>query len=73
MEAIVYGPEIKLGVSASVSGKFQLHGQHALDGIRLWQSYANRTRRHSVVESTDTPSALSALLILEELCQLLIN
>jgi branched-chain amino acid transport system substrate-binding protein len=42
MEAsIVYGQEIKLGVSVSVSGKFQLLGQQALDGIRLWQSYAN--------------------------------
>ena len=34
-------PEIKVGLSASISGKFRLQGQQALNGVRLWQAYAN--------------------------------
>lgn len=34
-------PEITVGLSASISGKFRLQGQHALNGVRLWQVYAN--------------------------------
>jgi len=33
--------EIRVGLSASVSGKFQLQGQQALNGVLLGQSYAN--------------------------------
>jgi branched-chain amino acid transport system substrate-binding protein len=33
--------EIRVGLSASVSGTFQLHGQQALDGAMLWESHAN--------------------------------
>jgi branched-chain amino acid transport system substrate-binding protein len=33
--------EIKIGLSISLSGRFQLQGQQALQGIRLWQSYIN--------------------------------
>ena len=33
--------EIKVGLSVSLSGRFQLMGQHALNGILLWQSYSN--------------------------------
>jgi branched-chain amino acid transport system substrate-binding protein len=33
--------EIRVGLSVSVSGRFQLQGQQALSGILLWQSYAN--------------------------------
>jgi len=33
--------EIRVGLSASVSGTFQLQGQQALDGALLWQSHAN--------------------------------
>jgi branched-chain amino acid transport system substrate-binding protein len=34
-------PEITVGLSASVSGKFWLQGQQALNGVLLWQAYAN--------------------------------
>ena len=33
--------EITLGLSISLSGKFQLQGQQALQGFLLWQSYIN--------------------------------
>ena len=33
--------EIKVGLSVSNSGRFQLQGRQALNGILLWQSYAN--------------------------------
>ena len=33
--------EIRVGLSVSVSGRFQLQGQQALDGILLWQAHAN--------------------------------
>jgi branched-chain amino acid transport system substrate-binding protein len=33
--------EIWVGLSVSVSGRFQLQGQQALDGILLWQAHAN--------------------------------
>jgi branched-chain amino acid transport system substrate-binding protein len=33
--------EIRVGLSASISGTFQLQGQQALDGALLWQSHAN--------------------------------
>ena len=35
------GPEITVGLSISLSGKFQFHGQQALHGYLLWQSYIN--------------------------------
>jgi branched-chain amino acid transport system substrate-binding protein len=33
--------EIKVGLSVSLSGRFQLQGQHALEGILLWQRCVN--------------------------------
>lgn len=33
--------EIRVGLSVSTSGRFQREGQQALNGILLWQSYAN--------------------------------
>jgi branched-chain amino acid transport system substrate-binding protein len=33
--------EITVGLSISLSGRFQLQGQHALNGHLLWQSYIN--------------------------------
>jgi branched-chain amino acid transport system substrate-binding protein len=33
--------EIRVGLSVSISGKFQLQGQQALNGIRLWLSHVN--------------------------------
>jgi ABC-type branched-subunit amino acid transport system substrate-binding protein len=33
--------EITLGLSISLSGKFQLQGQQALQGVLLWESYVN--------------------------------
>lgn len=33
--------EITIGLSVSLSGKFHLQGQRALQGARLWQSYIN--------------------------------
>ncbi len=33
--------EITIGLSVSLSGKFHLQGQQALQGARLWQSYIN--------------------------------
>ena len=33
--------EIRVGLSVSVSGKFQPQGQQALNGVLLWQSHAN--------------------------------
>ena len=33
--------EIRVGLPVSGSGRFQLHGQQALNGIRLWQAYVN--------------------------------
>lgn len=33
--------DIKVGLSASVSGRFELQGRQALKGCLLWQSYAN--------------------------------
>lgn len=35
------GPEITVGLSISLSGRFQLQGQQALHGYLLWQSYIN--------------------------------
>ena len=35
------GPEITVGLSVSLSGRFQLQGQQALHGYLLWQSYTN--------------------------------
>ena len=34
-------PEITIGLSVSLSGKFHPQGQQALQGIRLWQAYIN--------------------------------
>lgn len=34
-------PEITVGLSISLSGKFQLQGQQALQGVLLWDSYIN--------------------------------
>ncbi len=34
-------PEITIGLSVSLSGKFYLQGQQTLQGARLWQSYIN--------------------------------
>ncbi|MGA8619616.1 MAG: amino acid ABC transporter substrate-binding protein [Candidatus Sulfotelmatobacter sp.] len=34
-------PEITIGMSVSLSGKFHPQGQQALQGIRLWQAYIN--------------------------------
>ena len=34
-------PAIRVGLSVSLSGRFQLQGRQALDGVRLWLSYAN--------------------------------
>jgi branched-chain amino acid transport system substrate-binding protein len=34
-------PEITIGLSVSLSGKFSLQGQQTLQGARLWQSYIN--------------------------------
>ena len=33
--------EVAVGLSVSLSGKFRLQGQQALQGARLWQSYIN--------------------------------
>ena len=33
--------DIKVGLSASVSGRFELQGRQALEGCLLWQSYVN--------------------------------
>jgi len=33
--------QIRVGLSVSLSGRFQLQGQQALSGVLLWQSYAN--------------------------------
>src|SRR6184192_1819093 len=33
--------EVAVGLSISLSGKFRLQGQQALQGIRLWQAYIN--------------------------------
>src|SRR6266498_1273575 len=38
---IVSDNEIRIGLSVSVSGRFQLQGQQALNGILLWESCAN--------------------------------
>ena len=35
------GPEITIGLSISLSGRFQFQGQQALHGYLLWQSYIN--------------------------------
>lgn len=35
------GPEITVGLSISLSGRFHLQGQHALQGSLLWQSRIN--------------------------------
>ena len=35
------GREIKVGISMSLTGPFALQGQHAFDGIRLWESHIN--------------------------------
>jgi len=34
-------PEITIGLSVSLSGKFHLQGRQTLQGARLWQSYIN--------------------------------
>jgi ABC-type branched-subunit amino acid transport system substrate-binding protein len=39
--AIWLNDEIKVGVSVSSTGRFQLQGQQALSAILLWQSYIN--------------------------------
>jgi branched-chain amino acid transport system substrate-binding protein len=33
--------ETKIGLSISLSGKFRVQGEHALQGLLLWQSYVN--------------------------------
>ena len=33
--------EVRVGLSISLTGRFRLQGQQALQGIRLWQSYIN--------------------------------
>lgn len=33
--------EVRVGLSISLSGKFQLQGQQALNGLLLWEAYAN--------------------------------
>jgi branched-chain amino acid transport system substrate-binding protein len=34
-------PEVRVGLSISLTGRFRPQGQQALQGIRLWQSYIN--------------------------------
>ena len=34
-------PEITVGLSISLTGRFRPQGQQALQGVRLWQSYVN--------------------------------
>src|SRR6266436_3800983 len=34
-------PEVTVGLSISLTGRFRSQGQQALQGIRLWQSYIN--------------------------------
>lgn len=34
-------PDISIGLSISLSGKFHLHGEHAIEGLLLWRSYVN--------------------------------
>src|SRR5437868_15421516 len=33
--------EVAVGLSISLTGKFRLQGQQALQGVRLWQPYIN--------------------------------
>jgi len=35
------GPDITIGLSVSLSGKFQFHGEQALRGLLVWQTYIN--------------------------------
>lgn len=51
LPGIVNDHEITVGLSVSTSGRFQLQGQQALNGILLWQSYAN-AQGGIVVEGT---------------------
>ena len=34
-------PEVTVGLSISLTGRFRPQGEQALQGIRLWQSYIN--------------------------------
>src|ERR1035438_5077273 len=47
--------EITIGLSVSLSGKFHLQGQQALQGARLWQSYIN-AQGGIVVQNGETRS-----------------
>ena len=41
MRSLVNALEITMGLSISLSGKFQLQGRQALQGFLLWQAYIN--------------------------------
>jgi branched-chain amino acid transport system substrate-binding protein len=51
----VSNEQIRVGLSVSLSGKFQLQGQQALNGVLLWESYANA---QGGISTDDIPRAV---------------
>jgi ABC-type branched-subunit amino acid transport system substrate-binding protein len=49
--------EIRAGVSLSLSGEFQLQGQDALRGVRLWVAYIERDEGIALGHSGVPPRA----------------
>jgi branched-chain amino acid transport system substrate-binding protein len=50
--------EIRVGLSVSVSGKFELQGRQALEGCLLWQSYVNSQGGVALAGENKKPVAL---------------
>src|SRR5713101_8392823 len=51
-------PEILVGLSISLAGRFSAHGRQTLDGLRLWQSYVNGQDGISIGQAAPQPVRL---------------
>lgn len=50
--------EILVGLSISLTGRFSAQGRQALDGLRLWQSFANSQDRTAIGQAAPRPIRL---------------
>ena len=56
-------PDISIGLSISLSGKFHLQGEHAIQGLLLWRSYINAQGGITVQNGEKRPVRLICMTI----------